>query len=76
MTMAAGGAERDRRARRLTKEAIIAAGRCLRRDICQDKCHVECEREAYVDAKNVSLNRKNLARYLTCITSLSIRMYS
>jgi hypothetical protein len=29
MMIAAGGAARERRARRLTKDAIIAAGRCL-----------------------------------------------
>lgn len=29
MMIAAGGAERDRRASRLTNDAIIAAGKCL-----------------------------------------------
>lgn len=31
--IAAGGAERDRRASRLTNDAIIAAGKCLSKDI-------------------------------------------
>lgn len=69
VTMPAGGAERESRARRLMKEATIAEGRCL--FICQYAAHPE--KSTNEEPMKISRSRKKRGRYLTCRTSRSRR---
>ena len=65
MTIAAGGALKDMRARRFTKDANRVAGRSLRQhQLTNEGVGVE----AYVELKKSSVSRKNLARCLRCNT--------
>lgn len=75
ITMAAGGAVRERRERRLIKEARRMEGRCLEGNLLGNNEWEINKTETYVELKKSSVIRKKRARCLRCRTSLFRKVY-
>ncbi len=74
MTIAAGGADNESRDSRLTKDAKIAAGRCLKKSQLK-LIDVHGARYTYEELRKSSVMRKNRALCFRCRTLRSKNAY-